>query len=179
MTYVVSCDLAHAVSIAAVRSTTRWPDIGATIRSSLDEVWAHLRANPPGAIRHNVVVYINDTPDVEIGVQVAEPFVPSDRVRLFTLPAGPVAHTLHVGPYRTLGAAHEVVIKQCKEWGVPSRELVGRSMAIGQTRKIFSGPRSSTFSRHPRSTALPNPRLQRTRPASPLSPLSRKPLGGE
>ena len=119
MTYVVSFDLAHAVLIAAVRSTTRWPDIGTTIRSSLDEVWAHLRANPPGAIRHNVVVYINDTPDVEIGVQVAEPFVPADRVRLFATPAGPVAHTVHVGPYRALGAAHEAVIKQCKATGRP------------------------------------------------------------
>jgi effector-binding domain-containing protein len=119
MTYVVSFALAQSVSIAAVRSTTRWPDIGATIRSSLDEVWAHLRANPPGAIRHNVVVYINDTPDVEIGIQVSEPFVPSDRVRLFSTPAGPVAHTVHVGPYRTLGAAHEAVIKQCKATGSP------------------------------------------------------------
>lgn len=119
MAYVVSFDLARAVPIAAVRSTTRWPDIAATIRSSLDEVWAHLRAHPPGGIRHNVVVYLSDTPDVEIGVQVSEPFVPSDRVRLHATPEGFVAHTVHVGPYRTLGAAHEAIIRQCKSAGRP------------------------------------------------------------
>jgi len=117
MFYIVSIDQALAVPIAAVHSTTSWPALATTIRASLDEVWAHLRANPPGAIRHNVVVYLNDTPDVEIGVQVSEPFSPSGRVRLSATPPGLVAHTVHVGPYRTLGAAHDAVVRQCKAAG--------------------------------------------------------------
>jgi effector-binding domain-containing protein len=117
MTYVVSVDEVEAGPFAAIRGTTRWPVIGATIRSSLDEVWAHLRANPPGAIQHNVVLYLNDTPEVEIGVRVSEPFTPSGRVRLSATPAGLVAHTVHVGPYRSLGSAHEAVIRQSKAAG--------------------------------------------------------------
>jgi effector-binding domain-containing protein len=66
---------------------------------------------------HNVFVYKDDQPNVEIGVQVDARFAPRGRVVPSALPAGEVAMTLHRGPYDKLGNAYDAVIRWCADNG--------------------------------------------------------------
>ena len=78
------------------------------------------------------MLYLDNVPNVEVGVQVDGPFVASGRVTPSQLPAGSVATTVHRGAYDGLGAAHEAV----RAFGAPptgtrSPAHVGRSTATG------------------------------------------------
>ncbi len=82
-----------------------------------DEVWAFLRDGGAKVDGHNIMLYKDETPNVEVGVQVAGPFAPKGRVVPSVLPAAEVAMTVHRGPYDKLGDAHEAVLKWCAEHG--------------------------------------------------------------
>jgi hypothetical protein len=70
--------MAHAVSIVAtsatptavIRETTAWERFPAMWRELLDEVWAHVHGAGVQAGR-NVMVYLDDVPNVEVGVETA------------------------------------------------------------------------------------------------------------
>jgi effector-binding domain-containing protein len=64
---------------------------------------------------HNVMLYLDDQPSVEVGVLLEVPFDGDGRVVASELPACNVATTVHRGPYERLGAAHEAVIGWCAE----------------------------------------------------------------
>ena len=55
---------------------------------------------------HNVMLFHDDVPNVEVGVQVAGPFTGAGRVTASELPGGRIATTVHRGPYDDLDAAH-------------------------------------------------------------------------
>jgi effector-binding domain-containing protein len=63
------------------------------------------------------MLYRDDVPNVEVGVQVAGPFTPAGRVIPSALPAGQVATTVHRGPYDGLGTAHQAVLAWCAARG--------------------------------------------------------------
>ena len=46
----------------------------------LDQVWAFLRDSDLRTDGHNVMFYKDDVPNVEVGVQVTQAFMPSGRV---------------------------------------------------------------------------------------------------
>jgi effector-binding domain-containing protein len=75
------------------------------------------------------MLYKDDIPSVEIGVEVAEPFTSIGRVVCSTLPAGRVATTTHRGSYEDLATAHEAVIEACARRGLrrlgPRWEIYG------------------------------------------------------
>ena len=66
----------------------------------------------------NVMLYRDDVPNVEIGVEVGRPFTAIGRVRPGTLPAGRVATTTHRGAYEGLGAAHATIVEWCDDRGL-------------------------------------------------------------
>jgi effector-binding domain-containing protein len=53
--------------------------------------------------------------DVEAGFPVDGPAQPTDQVAVCSLPGGPAARTVHVGPYDTIGLAYEAVEKWLAE----------------------------------------------------------------
>lgn len=55
--------------------------------------------------------------DIEAGFPVAGPATSRGRVEIITLPGGPTARTLHVGPYETVGAAYEATAGWLQEHG--------------------------------------------------------------
>lgn len=64
----------------------------------LNEVWAFLRgAAPEGLYRdgHNIMLYKDDVPSVEVGVQVSGSFAPAGQVVASALPGGLVAAATH------------------------------------------------------------------------------------
>jgi effector-binding domain-containing protein len=99
----------EASPIAAVAAVTSWDEFPSLWGKLLDEVWAVIRAGGAEKAGHNVMLYKDDRPSVEVGVQVAGPFEPVGRVVPSALPAGRVAATVHRGSYAGLGAAHDAV----------------------------------------------------------------------
>jgi effector-binding domain-containing protein len=103
---------------AVVRETTTWDAFPNQWRALLDEVWAFVRSSSLGAGR-NVMVYEDDTPTVEVGVEMPEAFQPSGRISPSTLPSGKAARTVLRGPPSPEGiaAAHDAVVRWCEANG--------------------------------------------------------------
>ena len=66
---------------------------------------------PEGLYRqgHNVMLYKDDVPNVEVGVQVTGSFDSVGRVTASSLPGGPVATATHIGPVSALGDTHQSI----------------------------------------------------------------------
>ena len=103
---------------AVVRETTDWATFPTLWRELLDEVWAFVRRSGLNAGR-NVMVYADDVPNVEVGVEMPEAFEPSGRVVASALPSGRAAWTVLRGPPTPegIGAAHDAVVRWCEANG--------------------------------------------------------------
>src|SRR3982751_1842884 len=97
MDYQISLADAAARPTAVVAATTTWPEFPSLWSVLLDEVWACLRAGGVERGCRNVMLYRDNPPhvDVEVGVELSEPCPLTGRVMASTLPAGPVATTVH------------------------------------------------------------------------------------
>ena len=102
---------------AVVRETTSWTEFPTRWKPMLDEVWQFLRNAPAGIYKngHNVMLYVDDLPTVEIGVQVSGTFEPRGRVVPSQLPGGRVAAATHTGPINLIGDTHHAVETWCAE----------------------------------------------------------------
>jgi effector-binding domain-containing protein len=107
--YEVELRTAVASPTAVVARATTWEEFPGLWPVLLDEVYAFVRAGGATQSGHNVMLYRDDVPHVEVGVQVDGPFEPVGRVVPSSLPAGDVATTVHRGPYERLGEAHAAV----------------------------------------------------------------------
>jgi effector-binding domain-containing protein len=117
---------------AVVRANTTWREFPTLWGPLLDEVWAFLRATPGlRAEGHNVFLYRNNVPGVElaveVGVQVTDTFGAAGRVVPSKVPATDAAMTVHTGTPAEIGAAHGAVQDWC---GAHSRALTGVSWEI-------------------------------------------------
>ena len=114
MEHVVTIVTTAATPTAVVREATTWDAFPTRWRALLDEVWAFVRGEGLTAGR-NVMVYADDLPNVEVGVEVSEAFSPGERVMPSALPAGRAAHTISRGPPTPEGlhAAHTAVLRWC------------------------------------------------------------------
>ncbi len=117
MSYEVTVTQAGARPTAVVAAATTWPEFPALWKGLLDEVWACLRAGGVHGGCPNVMLYRDDVPHVEIGVELRQPCPLTGRVIASSLPAGRVAVTVHRGPYAGLMAAHQAVLGWCAAQG--------------------------------------------------------------
>jgi effector-binding domain-containing protein len=113
MRYQVTVTDVVARPTAVVAATTTWQEFPTLWRGLLDEVWACLRAGGVDRGCRNVMLYRDDTPRVEIGVELSVPCPLTGRVVASALPAGQVAMTVHRGSYAGLAAAHRAVLEWC------------------------------------------------------------------
>jgi effector-binding domain-containing protein len=120
--YEVALRTVEARPTAVVAASTTWAELPTTWPGLLDEVWAFLRQGTVAKVGHNVFLYKDDVPNVEIGVQVAGPFDRKGRVVPSATPAGQVATTVHRGSYAGLSVAHDAVHEWCRANG---RRMVG------------------------------------------------------
>jgi effector-binding domain-containing protein len=102
---------------AVVAAATTWEEFPTLWGVLLDEVYAFVRAGGATQTGHNVMLYRDGVPNVEVGVQVDGPFPPTGRVVPSELPAGRVARTVHRGSYDGIGGAHEAVLGWCRANG--------------------------------------------------------------
>jgi effector-binding domain-containing protein len=107
---------------AVVARTTTWEEFPKLWMQLLDRVYEFLRGSEVQQSGHNVMLYLDDRPSVEVGVEVDRPFAAEGEVVASVLPAGDTATTIHRGPYDQLGAAHGAVKQWCAEQGY---ELAG------------------------------------------------------
>jgi effector-binding domain-containing protein len=109
-----------AQTTAVVRQATTWAEFPRIWRPALDEVYAWLDRSGLRASQrwNNIMLYLDDVPNVEVGVLIAQPFSPDEPVVGSQLPAGAVASAVHRGPYEGLGAAHDAVHAFCREHGL-------------------------------------------------------------
>ena len=117
MDYEIALRTTAASPTAVVAQATTWDEFPRLWRLLLDEVYAFVRGGGTTQTGHNIMLYRDDVPNVEVGVQVAGPFVASGRVTSSELPAGRVATTVHRGAYDGLGAAHAAVRAWCGAHG--------------------------------------------------------------
>src|ERR1700685_2107313 len=97
---------------AVVMAATTWAEFPAIWGPMLDEVWSFLRGGAPAGLYqqgHNIMLYKDDVPNVEVGVQVTGSFDPAGDVVGSTLPGGLVATATHAGPIAAIGDTHQAV----------------------------------------------------------------------
>jgi effector-binding domain-containing protein len=112
---------------AVVARTTTWDDYPRLWPTLLDQVYAFVRGGGALKAGHNVMLYKDDVPHVEVGVQVDGPFDAGDDVVPSHLPGGLVASTVHQGPYSGLIRAHNAVRAWCSVQGL---EITGARWEI-------------------------------------------------
>jgi effector-binding domain-containing protein len=98
---------------AVVAARTTWREFPTLWKGLLDEVWACLHACGIYSGCRNVMLYRDDVPNVEVGVELSRPCTLTGRVVASELPGGQIARTVHRGPYAGLAAAHRAVLEWC------------------------------------------------------------------
>src|SRR5579859_257905 len=101
MTAEVSVQTIEPTPTAVVAAAATWAEFPKMWGPMLDEVWSFLRGDAPEGLYqqgHNVMLYRDDIPHVEVGVQVSGSFAPAGRVVPSALPGGLVATATHTGP---------------------------------------------------------------------------------
>ncbi len=122
MTYAVVLTDVPARPTLVVPATTTWPAFPTLCTALLDDVWACLRVGGITGGRRNVMLYIDDTPRVEVGVESGQDCPLTGRVVASSLPAGRAAMATHHGSYAGLADAHRAVV----EWaGAAGYRLAG------------------------------------------------------
>ena len=97
---------------AVVAAATTWAEFPHMWGPMLDKVWSFLRGDaPPGLYTHghNIMLYQDDVPHVEVGVQVSGSFAAAGDVVASTLPGGLAATATHTGPIAKIGRTHQEV----------------------------------------------------------------------
>jgi effector-binding domain-containing protein len=118
MDYVVNEQTVAERPTAVIAATTTWAAFPSLWRQLLDEVWQVVRSNEAIGPGRNVMLYKDDVPNVEIGVEARQAFAAIGRVVPSALPAGRVATTTHRGAYDGIGAAHKAVTNWCDGHGL-------------------------------------------------------------
>ena len=131
MTYHVTLMDVAARPTMVVPATTTWQEFPTLWPQLSAEVWACLRASGITRGCRNIMLYVDDTPRVEVGVEAPLSCPLTGRVVASTLPAGQVAMTVHWGSYASLGDAHRAAL----DW-------------IGAQGRAPSGPRWEIYGPH-------------------------------
>jgi effector-binding domain-containing protein len=134
----VTVKVVEPTPTAVVMAATTWAEFPNMWGPMLTEVWGFLRGDASGGLHkqgHNIMLYKDDVPNVEVGVQVSGSFDPVGDVVASSLPGGLVATATHTGPIGKIGDTHLAV----REWS----EANGYQLA-GPFWEIYGDPDSAT-----------------------------------
>src|SRR5262245_56165891 len=117
MNYDVRLEQQIGHPLAVVRRRASRQQLAKVVPDACGTVWNVLRAHHvTGAGRH-VAIYWDCQINLEVGVEMAAPFAACGEVIGSTTPAGPVATTIHYGPYQQLHGAHDAIRLWCQKNG--------------------------------------------------------------
>ena len=120
MTVEVTVKTVEPTPTAVVAAVTTWAEFPEMWQPMLDKVWGFLRGDAPEGLYqhgHNIMLYKDDVPNVEVGVQVSGSFAAAGPVVASALPGGLVATATHTGPIATIGDTHQAVCEWSKANG--------------------------------------------------------------
>ncbi|MBO3745058.1 GyrI-like domain-containing protein [Streptosporangiaceae bacterium NEAU-GS5] len=103
---------------AVLTATTTWADYPRVWKQLLGEVQAGVEWPAGGRQGRIVMLYLDDWPSVEVGVELDRPAKVGEGIVRSVLPAGRVAVTVHRGPYEKLGETYEILLCWCAEQGL-------------------------------------------------------------
>jgi effector-binding domain-containing protein len=138
MTVAVAVQTVEPTPTAVVAAVTTWAEFPRLWGPMLTDVWAFLRSDAAEGLYehgHNIMLYKDDVPSVEVGVQVSGSFPSVGQVVPSSLPGGLVATATHTGPIGEIGATHRAV----REWSTTK----GYQLA-GPSWEIYGDPDPST-----------------------------------
>ncbi len=110
--YEIKIEQLKAQPTMSTRFTTAPADIAAAYGEAFGAVYSYVMPNggdvtgPPFGRYHKMT---DDEFEIEAGLPVAKTLPGNDDVKPGELPAGPAATLLYVGPYESLGAAHNAL----------------------------------------------------------------------
>lgn len=107
---------------AAIRFQTDVPGIAKLFGPALGRIFGRIGRAGVQCTGTPLALYYSvgeDGVDMEVAVPVSAPLAKegSDDVHMIDLPAGPVAMTLHIGPYEECGAGYEAIDQWMHENG--------------------------------------------------------------
>jgi effector-binding domain-containing protein len=112
---------------AVVRTQAKAADLPTVVPQLCGEVWAFAKAQALPRPGRHLAVYLDCVMNVEVGVEVSQPFTGNGRVACSALPTGMAATTVHWGSYAKLGDAHDAV----HDWAAKNgRALAGVSWEL-------------------------------------------------
>jgi len=120
MTAEVTVKTLEPTPTAVVATEATWAEFPTMWGPMLDQVWSFLRGKGPEGLYqqgHNVMLYKDDIPNVEVGVQVSGSFASAGQVVASALPAGLAATATHTGPIARIGDTHQAVCAWSKANG--------------------------------------------------------------
>jgi effector-binding domain-containing protein len=120
MTVEVTVQTIEPTPTAVVAAAATWTEFPKMWGPMLDKVWSFLRGEAPEGLYkhgHNIMLYKHDVPNVEVGVEVNDPFATAGDVVASTLPGGLVATATHTGPIAQIGDTHHAVSEWSKANG--------------------------------------------------------------
>jgi effector-binding domain-containing protein len=138
MSVDVTAKTVEPTPTAVVAAAVTWAEFPKLWGPMLDQVWSFLRGGAPEGLYkqgHNIMLYKDEVPNVEIGVQVSGPFEPVGQVVSSTLPGGLVATATHTGSIADIGYTHQAV----RDWS----EANGYQLACPSW-EIYGDPDPST-----------------------------------
>jgi effector-binding domain-containing protein len=129
MEYQVRVEEVESQTTAVVRRRAAVSELAEVVPQACGEVWTFVRSSGlPHPGRH-LALYLDDEINLEIGVEMPQPFPGNEHVFCSRTPAGRVATVVHMGPYNRLGEAHAAIHKWCSDQGYafagPSWEVYG------------------------------------------------------
>ena len=127
MPYEIRVEQVEPKPMIAVRRKASPPQLPEVIPKALGPVWDFIRARHVPHTGINVAYYLDGEINLELGVYVSGPFVPSGEIVSCATPGGMVAAATHFGPYNRLGDAHHAL----HEWSrIEGRRFAGPSWEV-------------------------------------------------
>jgi effector-binding domain-containing protein len=129
MEYDVRLDHLGSRPLAVVRRRASAQDLAKVVPAGCGTVWGVMRAQQVAGAGRHVALYRDNVINLEVGVELDAPFAGHGEVVGSATPAGPVATTVHLGPYHLLGEAHKAINRWCADHGYtlagPNWEVYG------------------------------------------------------
>jgi effector-binding domain-containing protein len=112
-----------------VRRQASQQQLAKVVPDACGTVWNVIRSQQVAGAGRHVAIYWDCQINLEVGVEVAQPFAGHGEVVGSATPSGPVAATTHYGPYNRLHEAHEAILQWCSANGYklagPNWEVYG------------------------------------------------------
>src|SRR5689334_21291280 len=129
MEYAVRLEQLASRPLAVVRRRASVQELARVVPDACGTVWGVVRAQKIAGAGRHVALYWDDVINLEVGVELEEPFAGHGEVVGSATPAGAVATAAHFGPYGRLGEAHQAIREWCATHGHalagPSWEIYG------------------------------------------------------